>query len=189
MPSEKRDKKIAAVEAVHAALKGLNAQERQRVLASIYALLEISPSVAPSRQPEAAEGVASSPTVGAPPTSPRPLAIRELIQDKKPRTHPQFITLFGYFREKHEGRATFSRSELERYYAASRETPPANYDRDFVEAVKKGWIHEDDDKSYITSKGIEAVESGFAGTAEKKVRQRRTTERKAGKKRASKKRE
>jgi hypothetical protein len=35
----------------------------------------------------------------------------------------------------------------------SREAPPANFDRDFVEAVKRGWIHEDGDNSYITSKG------------------------------------
>lgn len=188
MAPEKRDKKVVAVEAVHAALKGLNAQERQRVLASIYALLEMSPSVAPTKEPEAAEGVPVSPTISGPPTSARPVAIRELIQDKKPRTHPQFITLFAYFRERHEGRATFSRADLARYYAASRENPPANYDRDFVEAVKKGWIHEDADKSYITSKGIEAIESGFAGTAEKRARQGHTKERIATKKRTSKKR-
>jgi hypothetical protein len=44
----------------------------------------------------------------------------------------------------------------------SREHPPRNYDRDFVEVVRRGWIHEDDGNSYITSKGIEAVESGFS---------------------------
>ena len=40
MPSAKKDKTISALEVVHAALKTLSAQERQRVLASVHALLE-----------------------------------------------------------------------------------------------------------------------------------------------------
>ena len=44
----------------------------------------------------------------------------------------------------------------------ARQEPPSNYGRDFVEAIKRGWIHEDGENSYITTKGIEAVESGFA---------------------------
>ncbi|MGA2905540.1 MAG: hypothetical protein ABSD98_17070, partial [Candidatus Korobacteraceae bacterium] len=125
-------------------------------------------------------------SAGAAVASTRPLAIRELIQEKKPRTHPQFVTLFAYFRERHENRSTFSRDDLKRYYTMSREHPPANYDRDFVEAIKKGWIHEDADNSYITSRGIEAVESGFAGVGEKKARvKERTAKRKIPNKKRS----
>jgi hypothetical protein len=175
MAPEKRDKTIAALEAVHTALKGLSATERQRVLASVYALLEISASsVSNNKRAEASDELAGSAPVSAPVAVPiagaRPLAIRELIQEKKPHSHPQFITLFAYFRERHENHPTFSRDDLKRYYTASRENPPKNFDRDFVEAIKKGWIHEDNDNSYITSKGIEAVESGFAGSSEKTVR-------------------
>jgi len=50
---------------------------------------------------------------------------------------------------------------LHSYFSKAREKPPANFDRDFVEAVKRGWIHEEDSESYLTSKGIEAIESGF----------------------------
>src|SRR5229473_1228686 len=151
MAPEKKDKTISALEAVHSALKGLNAQERQRVLASVRVLLEIPPSAAPGHQkPDVAEEASSSPVpTRGPQVSGRPLAIRELIQDKKPRTHPQFITLFAYYREKHQNVASFKRDDLKPYYAASRENPPKNFDRDFVETVRKGWIHEDGDNSYI----------------------------------------
>lgn len=167
MPPLKKDKTLIAVGLVHAALKPLTAQERQRVLASVHALLEISPANKMNKNLDAASDMAASgPTTPPPLPSTRPLAVRELIQDKKPHSHPELITLFAYYREKHESRATFSRDDLEKYYAASRENPPKNYDRDFVNAVRKGWIHEDDTNSYITSKGIEAVESGFAGVSE-----------------------
>ena len=167
MALTKKDKTLAALEAVHTALKPLTAEDRQRVLASVRTLLEISPAARIDKAEDDAGDVTSvGSTLTAPPplASTRPLAIRELIQDKKPDTHPELITLFAYYREKHENVPTFSRADLERYYTASRENPPKNYDRDFVKAITRGWIHEDDSNSYITSKGIEAVESGFAGS-------------------------
>ena len=186
MASEKKDPTIVAVEAVHAALKPLTAEERQRVLASVHALLNITPLTVevPSAQASAQQKqVAAASSL---PTAPsRPVAIRELVQDKHPRTHPQFITLFAYYREKYQSFPTFSRDQLEEYYTSARQKPPTNYDRDFVEAIKRGWIHEDGENSYITSKGIEAVESGFtedakrskAGHSKKKPKSSRSAKR------------
>ena len=161
-----KDPTISALEAVHAALKPLDAPERQRVLASVYALLGINEVPSPPKplttppggQPESRSKSASS-------SPARPVAIRELIQEKKPSTHPEFITLFAYYREKHQNLPTFSRAALAEYYPMSHEPPPGNFDRDFVEAVKRGWIHEDGDNSYITSKGLEVVESSFSDSA------------------------
>jgi hypothetical protein len=159
---------ISALEAVHAALKPLDAPDRQRVLASVYALLGISEAPAPAKAPiPFVSGQPELRSKSAPSSPARPLAIRELIQEKKPSTHPEFITLFAYYREKHQNLPTFSRPALAEYYATSREKPPKNFDRDFVEAVKRGWIHEDGDNSYITSKGLEVVESNFSDTAAK----------------------
>lgn len=177
MPPAKKDPTISALEAVHAALKPLDAVERQRVLSSVYALLEISepPSGLKSAPPGPAQLQAQAKTQASTPA--RPVAIRELIQEKKPRTHPQFITLFAYYREKHQNLPTFSRADLEQYYTTSRETPPKNFDRDFVKAVKRGWLHEDADSSYITSKGLELVESNFSDADERpsrKPREKRT---------------
>jgi hypothetical protein len=190
MPPLKKDKILTALESVHTALRPLTAQERQRVLASVHALLETSTTrKADTKLDAASDMAASGPTNPPPLSSARPLAIRELIQDKKPSSNPELITLFAYYREKHENRATFSRDDLEKYYSASRENPPKNYDRDFVNAVKRGWIHEDDANSYITSKGIEAVESGFAGASEQQSGQKRTKRRKGNEsKRVGKKR-
>jgi hypothetical protein len=160
-----KDPAISALEAVHAALKPLDAPERQRVLASVYALLgidEIQPQ--PKTPTLPLGGQPESRSKSAPSFPARPVAIRELIQEKNPTTHPEFITLFAYYREKHQNLPTFSRSTLATYYTMSRETPPGNFDRDFVKAVKRGWIHEDGDNSYITSKGLEVVESSFSDT-------------------------
>jgi hypothetical protein len=164
----KKDKSISALEVIHAALKPLKPEERKRVLASVNALLQISPSLEVPDSKTAASagdtasvaGTAESPTASRE-TGSRPVAIRELIQDKGAHTHPQFITLFAYFREKYQGQTKFSRDDIKTYYQMSREHPPRNYDRDFLDVVRRGWIHEDGDNSYITSKGIEAVESGF----------------------------
>jgi hypothetical protein len=163
----KKDKTIAALEAIHAALKPFSGDERSRILASVRTLLEIPGT---RRQEEAqAQGEADANPVSPPvpaqaPT--RPLSIRELIQAKKPGSHPEFITLFAYYREKQENQPSFSRDDLKRYYPLSREHPPANYDRDFVKAIQKGWIHEDGANSYITSKGMEVVAAGFANITE-----------------------
>ena len=46
-------------------------------------------------------------------------------------------------------------------FGKAKEPPPANYDRDFAAAVGEGWIHEDGAESYLTSKGLEAVEAGL----------------------------
>lgn len=180
-PARKREPEIGALEAVHTALKPLSPEERGRVLASVYALLGIrgpdiirAPSVAPAPEsrsvsPSAATGVGAR-------SQGRPLSVNELVQEKSPGTSAQRITLFAYYRDKHEGVPRFGRDDLKAYFAKAKEQPPRNYDRDFVEAVKRGWIHEDGDDSYVTSKGIEAVESGFAGERKyiKRARRPRT---------------
>lgn len=181
MAPNKKDGTISALEAVHAALKPLEPQERQRVLASVYALLGIEGAPGPTVAQPAFVGQSEVRPKSGPTSAARPLAIRELIQEKKPRSHPQFITLFAYYREKHQNLPTFSRAVLGEYYPMSKEPPPGNFDRDFVEAVKRGWIHEDGDNSYITSKGLEAVESGFSDakqTTTKKPTQGRKNKRK-----------
>jgi hypothetical protein len=193
MVDKKRDPEIEALQAVHTALKPLSADERTRVLASVYALLDITgPVVKPSSgspSRPAQTPTADAPTVSISPRSQvRPVSINELVQEKSPGTNAQRIALFAYYRDKHEGNPRFTRDELKAYFAKAKEQPPTNYDRDFVEAVKKGWIHEDGADSYVTSKGIEAVESAFAG--ERKYTKRpgrpRTTGRSGTKKSKSK---
>jgi|SRR2546422_5881190 len=165
MPSEKKDPEIIALEAVHGALRSLDPVSRRRVITSVEALLEISPSTSSTLQPRQSQPSPDERTSAQTQTQraavARPLSIIELVQEKRPSTNAEKIALYAYYRERHEGLQRFARTDLHSYFSKAREKPPANFDRDFVEAVKKGWIHEEDSESYLTSKGIEAIESGF----------------------------
>jgi hypothetical protein len=136
---------------------------QQRVLTSALALLGIEKSEAAAPKPsETTARPASTP----PSIASRPVSPVEFIQQKKPATNAQRIAIFAYYRDKNEGQARFSRAELKPYFAKARETTPQNYDRDFNVALKLGYIYEDGADSYLTSRGVEAVEAGFEGRAE-----------------------
>jgi hypothetical protein len=149
---------VYAVQAVYTALQQLDTEARQRVVTSALSLLgEGVPQVA----------AVTTPSQALAPREPllpsRAKSPVELMQEKQPATNSQRIALFAYYRERFEGEPRFSRGDLKPYFGKAKEPPPANYDRDFSAAVRQGWIHEDGADSYLTSKGLEAVEAGFGG--------------------------
>jgi hypothetical protein len=153
--ADKRDPSIVALESVHAALKDLDGPSRKKVLSSVFALLDIDgalPLANPVRHAETRQ-----------PSAGPHRGLVELMTEKKAGTSAQRIALFAYYREKIEARPRFARDDLKPYFAQAKIPPAANYDRDFVEAVRKGWIHEDGTESYLTTKGVEAIESDFEG--------------------------
>lgn len=171
---------VDAVDAIFSALQPLDEETRERVVASALSLLGMSPQ-APSESP--------TQTTVSPPTEPRRserlMSPVELMQEKNPASIPQKIALFAYYRERYEGKGRFSRSDLKSYFSKAKESPPSNYDRDFTAVIKQGWIHEDGSESYLTSKGLEAVEAGFTGKAMPRgraVKMRRTKKKKTTKK-------
>ena len=160
MTDKSRDPHMTAIENVYAAIKDLDDSGRKKVLLSMFAFLNFeAPSFSsmPAFKPAAGEGKQTGTFAS------RPVSLVELIKDKNAGTSAQRIALFAYYREKSEGQARFGRDDLRNYFAMAKQPPAANYDRDFVEAVRKGWIHEDGTDSYLTTKGIEAVESNFEG--------------------------
>jgi hypothetical protein len=157
MAEKGRDPHIAALEAVYAALKDLDPAGRKKVLSSVFALLDID--APPPLQSSSRHSTIGERSV----TSSRPVSLVELINEKKPGTSAQRIALFAYYREKSESLSRFTRDDLKPYFGKAKQPPASNYDRDFVEAVRKGWIHEDGADSYLTTRGVEAVESGFEG--------------------------
>jgi hypothetical protein len=171
------DLQISAFQAIYDALKSLDEADRQKVLTSVVALLDLHNPSEPA-PPSTVRPVSVRQDDGAT-ASARPLSLVELVQQKIPRTNAQLIAMFAYYREKHEGMSRFHRDDLEGYFAKAKEAPAANYARDFVEAVKKGWLHEDGGDSYLTSKGLEAVESGFEGERAGKPRGLKTRKRSA----------
>lgn len=156
---------VDAVQQVYTALEPFDDQARKRIIDSVVSLLGMRTGALAAevqRRLPAPTGSASAGQVEQPGPS-RPLSPRELIQEKQPTTNAQRIALFAYHREKVEGLARFSRADLESYFAKAKEPPPGNYGRDFQAAVSLGWIYEDGDDSYLTTKGLEAVEAGFGG--------------------------
>lgn len=153
---------VEAVQLVFEALEPFDEPARQRILSSAVSLLGSSlPAPGTSTG-----GVVRPPTVQAPPpTSERPLSPIELLQQKNPATNAQRIAVFAYHREKVEGLSRFAKDDLRPYFAKAKQPPPQNFDRDYRQAVKLGWIYDDGPDSYLTSKGLESVEAGFGGKA------------------------
>jgi hypothetical protein len=152
---------LSAQQTVVRALQSLTPEGQQRVLTAALAILGISQADSVSLGSEAARPPASSPSLSS-----RPMSPRELIQQKQPATNAQRIAIFAYFRDKTEGQPRFARGDLKQYFGKARENQPQNYDRDFTSAVKLGYIYEDGSDSYLTSRGVEAVEAGFGGRVE-----------------------
>lgn len=174
---------VDAVRAIYEALEPLDDASRQRAIASAMSLLGMGAASAPAG---ATGSLPDAPAEATPPSQTtqfdRPIGLVELIQERQPVTNAQRIALFAFYRERAEGLPRFSRHDLEGYFPEARVPPPANYDRDFNNAVSQGWIHEDGDQSYLTTKGIEAVEAGFAGKRASPQRKRATTSKAAKKK-------
>jgi hypothetical protein len=154
---------VEAVQAVFDALEPFDDAARNRILQSAASLLgtALPAGVASANAP--AHSVGSSLPQAR--SSDRPLSPVELLQQKQPATNAQRIAVFAYFRDKVEGLARFAKDDLRGYFAKAKQPAPQNFDRDFRQAVSLGWIYEDSADSYITSKGLEAVEAGFGGKA------------------------
>jgi hypothetical protein len=163
MSPAKKHPEIAALEVIHSALEPLKPEERKRVLASVRTLLDTGSDQ--DRDDETGNNfVPRSPASTSLRVTPtRAPGLTELKNEKRPNNNPQLIVFFAYYREKFENQPNFGKDELLPYFAKAHEPAPKNYHRDFSVCAKKGWIHEDGSNSYITSKGIETVESGFAG--------------------------
>jgi Predicted sugar kinase len=152
-----------AARVIYDTLKPLDADTRHRVMVSALSLLGMdAATVGPSALDPSAP--ATPPTPAQPhSSSSRPVSPVELVQQKQPSTNAQRLAVFAYHRERNEGKGRFSRADLRDYFAKARLVPPQNYDRDFMTAVDLGYIYEDGSESYLTSKGLEAVEQGFGG--------------------------
>lgn len=150
---------VQAVQIVFDALEPFDEAARQRILASVVALFG-SKSVTAAR--ELAVGATGRP---GPETSlvrsERPISPIELLQEKNATTNVQKIALFAFYRERVEGLARFSKDDLKPLFGKAKQLPPQNFDRDYRKAVSLGWIYDDGAESYLTTKGLEAVEAGF----------------------------
>jgi len=155
-----------AATAVMAALQGLTQEERERVIQSTAALFGVA---AYSAEPQQAQGGGAKAHRNEGATNPgsgggKKVSLVEFIKEKQPSTNPQKIACFAYYREHYEGEEHFSSSDLSGYFAKAKlPAPGPNYKRDYNNAVKAAWIHDDGDQSYLTQEGERAVDSAFEG--------------------------
>lgn len=152
-----------AAKTIFDTLESLDEATRSRVLVSALSLLGMDPvqvKVASALAPELAPREMPSRSTSS---QGRPVSPVELVEQKQPSTNAQRLAVFAYYREKVEGISRFSKGDLKAYFPKARLTKPQNYDRDFASAVQLGYIYEDGAESYLTSKGLEAVEVGFGG--------------------------
>jgi hypothetical protein len=165
MPASRSGPKglVEAVQLVFEALEPFDEAARQRILSSAVSLL--GTSLPTSVTPVAEAGHARTAIQTTRSATERPLSPIELLQQKNPATNPQRIAVFAYYRERVEGLARFAKDDLKPYFAKAKQPPPQNFDRDYRQAVKWGWVYDDGADSYLTSKGLEAVETGFGGKA------------------------
>jgi hypothetical protein len=99
-----------------------------------------------------------------------PLSLREYLDDVKAVRKPDQIVTIGHFICEHEHAGDFGRDDIRSRFASAREPLPANFSRDFAWTVKNGWVaevHGKKDRYYVTSKGIQAVESHFSQETKK----------------------
>lgn len=166
MGKKTSDPVAEAINQVVAALAQLEDEAKRRVLKAAGALFGLGDSSAHGVFALSREGVEAGPVPrSSQDISQTPQSLNELILEKKPVTNSQRLALFAFYRERVEGKQRFARGDLLPYFAKAREPKPGNFDRDFTAAVKEGWFHEDDADSYLTSRGVEAVEAGFGGKA------------------------
>lgn len=132
--------------------RALSREEAHRILALVLGMEVTATSVAP-----AAGGGGN----GAPPRS-----AREALDGSGAASNPEKILAFAVHLERDEGKPHFTRLDIKRCFAAAREAPPHNLNRDFVTAVSYGWIHEEaNGRAYATTTGRNAIDSRFATTA------------------------
>lgn len=148
-------------------LQPLDQHERAHVLNAAFALFGLS---APQTKQGTAPHVTAPPPLGtqavvqtSAQTGGKPISIGEFVASKEPATNSQRIACFAYYREKFEGNEHFSKADLLPYFASAKIRKPGNYDRDYKDSVRENWIHDENDKSYLTTTGEKAVEAGFGG--------------------------
>lgn len=107
--------------------------------------------------------------------------LREVLEEVKPKRMVERLVLAGVRVSREKGKKFFAPRELVEELEEVGEKTPTNVARDLAWGVKLGWIAKSKQgkgKYYVTVKGEEVVESGFAeelmeGTAYTKVRKTR----------------
>jgi hypothetical protein len=93
------------------------------------------------------------------------LSLREHLDKIGASKKPEQIVTIAHYVCEIEGQADFSRDDIRSRFIIAREPPPGNFGRDFVVALKNGWIaevHGKRNRYYVTAKGAQAINNNFS---------------------------
>ncbi len=104
-------------------------------------------------------------------------SLRELINEKFPKTNPQKITVVAYYLRDFLNQRTFSLDDIKIQFERAAEPIPQNLYRDLKQTVFSGWISESAEigKFFLTTSGESAVQGNFtnktnSGAKKKQIR-------------------
>jgi hypothetical protein len=130
--------------------------DRQTAAAVMAAVLGVRPT---STIPSQAGGV------GARHPSEEQLSLREFLDEVKAVRKPDQIVAIGHYICHQEGQPNFSRDDVKARFSTAKEPMPANFPRDFGQAIKAGLIaeaHQQAGRFYVTKTGTQAVKRHFS---------------------------
>jgi hypothetical protein len=98
---------------------------------------------------------------------PERMSLREYLTSAGASRYSEKITCIGGYLQSHELRDSFSKDDIKNRFRNAGEPAPANFHRDFSNAVAAGWVAEDvaqSGKYYVTHTGEAAIAAGFSGS-------------------------
>lgn len=112
-------------------------------------------------------------------------SLGEYVHKYEPTTYPEkIVAIAGYLKE-HKGKESFSPEDIRPLFRTIGDVPPANFGRDFRNALTNLWIaSEDNDPNffYLTAMGLKALKGNFSGETKKTRKRNRKKSRNNGKK-------
>jgi hypothetical protein len=100
----------------------------------------------------------------------RRISLREFLDQYSAGNNPEKVVAIGEYIESVESKNDFTREDIKTRFRSAGEPAPANFPRDFANALKYGWVAEDIQASgryYVTQSGRDAMLSGFPASAKK----------------------
>lgn len=106
---------------------------------------------------QAVRGVITEKAIETPTTK---IDLSVLIKRVNPKTNPERIATLAYHMKVNERQEKFTRKDILSIWQAVGFKKPGNFNRDFRETIRKGWISpiEGEDAFYLTTLGQEYIE-------------------------------
>jgi len=115
-------------------------------------------------------GVAS---IDMQPTVSSRLSVREMIDEAKPNTHAQRITVFGHLVAQSHQDGFFTSDEVKEQYQLAREKLTLHFSREVDKAISAGWIEPvrgEKNTFFVTRKGEDAIANAFNNSGKVRAR-------------------